>query len=710
MTKQLTFGVSGMTCAACQSFIQKTLEKQPGVEAASVNLMLNNATVRFHPEQITPAALMEAVNATGYEASFVAREEPEPSFPLKAAVSLAAGVVAMAFPVPALLLPLTLAIMAWAGRHFYVKAWSALLHRTSDMNTLVAAGTGSAFLFSAAATLAPGFFRAHGVAPDVYYEAVLFILGFVLTGNALEERAKRQTSAALRSLVKLQPKTARVLVDGIETSAPIELLRTGDIVLVKPGERIATDGEVISGASGVDESMLTGESVPVEKLPGHRLIGGTMNGSGALQYRATNLGAASVLSQILRLLEDAQASRAPIQNLADRVSAVFVPVVVSIALASFFVWWLLIPGAGVARALVSAVTVLIIACPCAMGLAVPAAVMVATGRGAGFGILIKGGSALQRLESVDTVVLDKTGTLTQGTPAVTQVIPNDPHMLRLAASIEALSEHPLAAAIVRHVEGSMASMASVTGFKSHAGMGATGVIDGQTVAVGNLALMKTLGISLDGASATGDVYVAAGSQILGAITVADTLKPGSAKAVRELRNAGQRVILLTGDNQRTARAMADLAGIDEVIAEVLPSGKVDAIRDLQAAGRVVAMVGDGVNDAPALAQADVGITMATGADVAIEAGDVTLMRSDLHGIAQAIELSRRTMRIIRQNLFWAFVYNAVGIPIAAGVLYPTFGILLNPMFASAAMALSSVSVVGNSLRLRSASLTPRPGR
>ena len=710
MTKQLTFGVSGMTCAACQSFIEKTLEKQPGVEAASVNLMLNNATVRFHPEQITPAALMEAVNATGYEASYVAREEPEPSFPLKAAVSLAAGVVAMAFPVPALLLPLTLAIMAWAGRHFYVKAWSALRHGTSDMNTLVAAGTGSAFLFSAAATLAPGFFRAHGVAPDVYYEAVLFILGFVLTGNALEVRAKRQTSAALRSLVKLQPKTARVLVDGLETSAPIERLRTGDIVLVKPGERIATDGEVISGSSGVDESMLTGESVPVEKLPGHRLIGGTMNGSGALQYRATNLGAASVLSQILRLLEDAQASRAPIQNLADRVSAVFVPVVVSIALASFFVWWLLIPGAGVARALVSAVTVLIIACPCAMGLAVPAAVMVATGRGAGFGILIKGGSALQRLESVDTVVLDKTGTLTQGTPAVTQVIPNDPHMLRLAASIEALSEHPLAAAIVRHVEGNMAGMASVTGFKSHAGMGATGVIDGQTVAVGNLALMKTLGISLEGAPPTGDVYVAAGSQILGAITVADTLKPGSAKAVKALRNAGQRVILLTGDNQRTARAMADLAGIDEVIAEVLPSGKVDAIRDLQAAGRVVAMVGDGVNDAPALAQADVGITMATGADVAIEAGDVTLMRSDLQGIAQAIELSRRTMRVIRQNLFWAFVYNVVGIPIAAGVLYPTFGILLNPMFASAAMALSSVSVVGNSLRLRSASLTPRPGR
>ena len=710
MTKQLTFGVSGMTCAACQSFIEKTLEKQPGVEAASVNLMLNNATVRFHPEQITPAALMEAVNATGYEASYVAREEPEPSFPLKAAVSLAAGVVAMAFPVPALLLPLTLAIMAWAGRHFYVKAWSALRHGTSDMNTLVAAGTGSAFLFSAAATLAPGFFRAHGVAPDVYYEAVLFILGFVLTGNALEVRAKRQTSAALRSLVKLQPKTARVLVDGLETSAPIERLRTGDIVLVKPGERIATDGEVISGSSGVDESMLTGESVPVEKLPGHRLIGGTMNGSGALQYRATNLGAASVLSQILRLLEDAQASRAPIQNLADRVSAVFVPVVVSIALASFFVWWLLIPGAGVARALVSAVTVLIIACPCAMGLAVPAAVMVATGRGAGFGILIKGGSALQRLESVDTVVLDKTGTLTQGTPAVTQVIPNDPHMLRLAASIEALSEHPLAAAIVRHVEGNMAGMASVTGFKSHAGMGATGVIDGQTVAVGNLALMKTLGISLDGAPETGDVYVAAGSQILGAITVADTLKPGSAKAVKALRNAGQRVILLTGDNQRTARAMADLAGIDEVIAEVLPSGKVDAIRNLQAAGRVVAMVGDGVNDAPALAQADVGITMATGADVAIEAGDVTLMRSDLQGIAQAIELSRRTMRVIRQNLFWAFVYNVVGIPIAAGVLYPTFGILLNPMFASAAMALSSVSVVGNSLRLRSASLTPRPGR
>ena len=691
MTNQITFAVSGMTCAACQSFVQKTLEKQPGVEAAAVNLLLNNATVRFHPEQITPAALLEAVNSTGYEASYAVPNEPEPAFPIKAAVALVAGVLAMVFPIPYLLLPLTLAIMAWAGRHFYVRAWSALLHRTSDMNTLVAAGTGSAFLFSAAATLAPGWFRTHGVAPEVYYEAVLFILGFVLTGNALEERAKRQTSAALRSLVKLQPKTARVIVDGLETSAPIELLRTGDVILVRPGERVPTDGEVLSGASGVDESMLTGESVPVEKHTGDRVIGGTMNGSGALHYRATNLGAASVLSQILRLLQDAQASRAPIQNLADKVSAVFVPVVFAIALASFFVWL----HAGFAHALVSAVTVLIIACPCAMGLAVPAAVMVATGRGAGFGILIKGGSALQRLEEVDTVVLDKTGTLTQGTPAVTAVIPNDPYMLRLAASIEKLSEHPLAAAIVKHAGNGNTS--AVTGFQNHPGMGATGTVDGQRVAVGNLALMNMLGID---APLAGDIYVAQGQQFLGAISVADTLKPTSAEAVRSLRAAGLRVILLTGDNQRIARAMADAAGLDEVIAGVLPAGKVDAIKTLQAAGRVVAMVGDGVNDAPALAQADVGITMATGADVAIEAGDVTLMRSDLQGVAQAIALSRATMRIIRQNLFWAFIYNVVGIPIAAGVLYPTFGILLNPMIASAAMALSSVSVVGNSLRLR----------
>lgn len=720
--ERVTFPVTGMTCAACQSFVQKTLEKQAGVEAATVNLMLNNATVTYQPSATTPEALVEAVRETGYGAEMprpeesVLEQQKERDAELdreytdkrnRAIVSLAAGVIAMTMPPGWLLLPLTVVIMAWAGRQFYVKAWSALRHGTSDMNTLITLGTGSAFAFSAAATLFPQFFVAHGVAPDVYYEAVIFIIALVLTGNALESRAKRRTAAALRALVDLQPETARVVQGASEIEIRVEHLKPGDVIVIRPGDRLPADGVVVSGASSVDESMLTGESLPVEKAVGDRVIGGTINKSGALQYRATALGAESTLSQIVHLLREAQGSRAPIQKLADRISAVFVPVVVGIAILTFVVWMVLAPQEGLVRAMTAAVTVLIIACPCAMGLAVPTAVMVATGRGAHYGILIKGGEALERLETVNTVVLDKTGTITEGRPDVTrsQV---EGEALRLAASLEHSSEHPIAEAIVRHARAGAIALAEAQQFEARAGLGAVGTVEGHPVRIGNAALMEEAGIpstSLPGGrEGTTALYVAVDGRYAGSIEVADTVKPSSLEAIRRMREMGLKVVMMTGDHPRTAAAVAGQVGVDDVVAGVLPAGKLERVKGLQKEGGIVAMVGDGVNDAPALAQADIGITMATGADVAIEAGDVTLMRSDLRGVAEAIALSRATMRVMRQNLFWAFLYNVIGIPIAAGALYPMFGILLNPILASAAMAFSSVSVVSNSLRLRSVDL------
>ena len=778
-TEKITIPVSGMTCASCQSFVQRTLQQQPGVDAATVNLMLNNATVMYEPGVTSPASLVEAIRSTGYGAELpkaghsVIEEQEERdreaereyrSLRLRASVSLIAGAVAMLVSMPLatatshahggqladpllrwsmavldpalenampwlyripaaalsyLLLAATILIMAWAGRQFYVKAWSALRHKTSDMNTLIAAGTGAAFIFSAAATLAPGFFLAHGVAPDVYYEAVILIIALILCGNTLEARAKGQTAGALRKLAQLQPKTARVIRDGAEVDIPVGELKKGDLILVRPGERIAVDGEVVSGASSVDESMLTGESLPVEKKTEDRVIGGTINKSGALRYRATTLGEGSVLAQIVRLLRDAQGSRAPIQRLADRISGIFVPVVIGIAILTFFAWFFLAPEASIVRAFAAAVTVLIIACPCAMGLAVPTAVMVATGRGADHGILVKGGEALQRLEKIDTVVLDKTGTITEGRPAVTGVVTApgsllESEMLRLTASLERSSEHPLAEAVVRYAAERGLTLAEASDFMAKPGQGATGMVEEHALAVGNRALMDEWSIGTEALLAQAEelaregktpLYVAIDGALVGLIAVADTLKPASAEAIRAMRQQGLRVIMLTGDNERTAQAIARQAGLDEVVAGILPSGKVDEIKRLQREGRVVAMAGDGINDAPALAQADIGIAMGTGADVAIEAADVTLMRGDPRGIAQAIHLSRGTMRVMKQNLFWAFAYNTVGIPIAAGVLYPAFGLLLSPVLASAAMAFSSVSVVTNSLRLRKLKLS-----
>jgi Cu+-exporting ATPase len=783
MTEHVTIPVDGMTCTACQSFLQRELESRAGVRNATVNLMLHNATVTFDPGAISIAELVDVIRDTGYGAELpqerrsILEEQEEHDetqlreyrqLRLKAVVSLIAGSIAMLLSMPLMtidsatgmermkdplmswnmrivdpllrsavpwmygldanairwfLFALTTFILCWAGRRFYTKAWSALLHKTADMNTLVALGTGAAYLYSAASTIAPRFFVARGIAPDVYFEAVTLIIGLVLVGNTLESRAKGRTASALRKLVQLQPKTATVLRDGIESSVPLESIQNGDHVVVRPGERIPTDGEVISGRSSVDESMLTGESLPIEKTARDGVMGGTLNQRGSLQYRATSLGADSMLSQIVRLLREAQGSRAPIQRIADRISAVFVPTVLGIASVTFAAWRIFAPHSGVMQAFGAAVTVLVIACPCAMGLAVPTAVMVATGRGANDGILIKGGEALQRLEKIDTIVLDKTGTITAGRPKVTDLlfVPGNrdatkqsrkvaqDDVLRVAAALEHASEHPLAQAVVEYAIERGLNLPQAREFESFPGLGIVGVVDGETVLVGNRVLMQKHGVTIESMieaaermseEAKTPLWIAIDGKLAAILAVADTIKPSSIEAIRLMHDEGLRVVMLTGDNEHTAHAIALQVGVKEVIAGVLPAGKVEAIKRLQGEHRVVAMVGDGVNDAPALAQADVGLTMASGADIAMEAGDVTLMRSDLAGVVTAVTLSRGTMRVIRQNLFWAFVYNVIGIPIAAGVLYPLFGLMLSPVIASAAMALSSFSVVTNSLRLR----------
>ena len=775
--------VSGMTCAACQAHVQRALESEPGVLDASVNLMMNSADVRYDPAVVTPDRLVAAIVDSGYGAELAssdqtAFEEQEAreraqgeefrDLRLKAIVSGVVAVIAMLLSMPLMqanamivhgpvadpfmrwvmtsltpalqtvapwayaidpqllsysLLFVTLAIMAWAGRRFYTGAWNGLRHRTSDMNTLIAVGTGAAFIYSTIATVMPGFFISHGVAPDVYYEAVVFIIALILTGNAFEARAKRQTAGALRALVDLQPRSARVLRGDAEVDVPVDSIQHGDTIVVRPGERIPVDGQIISGHSAVDESMLTGESLPIEKTTGDRVIGGTINRTGSFRYAATSLGQNSVLAQIVRLMRDAQSSRAPIQRLADRVSAVFVPVVVALAIVTFITWFAVVSVHGgpapLVRAFAASVAVLIIACPCAMGLAVPTAVMVASGRGAALGILIKGGEALQRAADVTTVVLDKTGTVTEGRPSVTDVVlrpANDggtaideAEFLRLVASIEAQSEHPLAEAIVRHAGEKAIRGTTPDAFQSVTGQGALGAIGSTAVIVGNETLMREYAIDVsslrpEAERLSGDgktsIYVAIDGKLSGLVAVADRVRDTSREAIASLREMGLEVAMLTGDDQRTADAVARAAGISRVVAGVLPDGKVAEIKRLQADGSVVAMVGDGINDAPALSQADISFGIGTGTDIAMEAADVVLMRGDLRSVVDAIRLSRRTLATMKQNLFWAFIYNVVGIPIAAGVLYPSFGILLSPILASAAMAFSSVSVVSNSLRLR----------
>jgi Cu+-exporting ATPase len=732
----ISFPVTGMTCAACQARVQRALVAVPGVTDASVNLLTRSAAVQYNPSSVTPQRLIEAVRATGYDAELSsadadilpvnspaeesdAREARD--LTIKATVSVLAGMVAMLFSMLFMgnsfinyaLLAVTSGILVWAGRDIYRRAWKALRHRSTDMNTLVALGTGSAFVYSLVATVAPSLFARNGIAPDVYFEAVIFIIGLVLAGRAIEARARRKTSEALRKLGTLLPSTARVERGGIWIDTPLSQVVSGDTIVVRPGERVPVDGTIIDGMSELDESMLTGEPLPVAKTVGGKVVGGTLNTTGAFSFRATSIGADSVLARIVKLMRDAQSSRAPIQRLADRVSAVFVPVVVSIAIVTFLAWYFLANAAALPRAIAAAVSVLIIACPCAMGLAVPTAVMVATGRGAELGLLIKGGEILQRAGDVDTVVLDKTGTVTEGIPSVGRVIATgtakESEVLAAAASLERHSEHPVGMAIVRAARELGVPLEAVGDFRSHTGSGVTGLVRGRKVAVGNAHLMQRLTLDIDAAekvagardiAGASELFVAIDGQIAGIIVVTDAIRASAHEAVDKLRSLGIDVVLLTGDRQSTAQSVAAATGVDRFVAEVLPQDKVAEIRTLQGKGRVVAMVGDGINDAPALAQADVGISMPRGTDIAIEASDIALMRSDLRGVPTAISLSRRTMVTMKQNLFWAFVYNAIGIPIAAGVLFPLTGLMLSPIIASAAMALSSVSVVTNSLRLR----------
>jgi P-type Cu+ transporter len=673
--ERIDLPVSGMTCAACARTIERTLSATPGVERARVNLATETATVEYDPARVRVRDFIGAIEDLGYG---VPQTEAAPDVEGRAlrlrlwvAAVFAAPVVVlgMVHRAPWAQLALALPVIFYSGAPFYTGAWKALRHRAANMNTLIALGTGAAFLYSLYATVRGG----HGV----YYEAAAVIITLILAGRMLEARARGRASEAIRRLAGLQPGTARILREGVETETPIEQVRVGDVVVVRPGERIAVDGAVVEGESTVDESLLTGESMPVEKAAGSVVFAGAINVSGSVRYRATKVGRGTMLQQMIELVKQAQGSRAPVARLADAVSGYFTVGVLLAALVTFAVWMFL---ADFPVAMANAVAVLIIACPCALGLATPTAIMVGTGRGAERGILIKGGEALEMAHRIDTVVLDKTGTVTVGRPRVTAVLPaegfTEVELLRLAASAERYSEHLLGKAVVEAAAGRGIALSEAGGFAALSGHGVRALVAGREVVVGK----PGISVTVDGRPA-------------GAIEIADTVKPEAREAVSRLRAVGLEVWMITGDQKAAAERAAREAGIERVLAEVTPEGKVAEIKKLQAAGRRVAMVGDGINDAPALAQADLGLAMGSGTDIAMEAGDITLMRGNLNGVPEAIELSRRTMRIVRQNLFWAFAYNTVGIPIAA------LG-MLSPMLASAAMALSSVTVVSNSLRLK----------
>ncbi len=609
-------------------------------------------------------------------------------------------------------------VVLWAARPFFERMWTSVKNRSPNMFTLIGLGVGVAYLFSVVATLAPALFppdfRARDGSVGVYFEAAAAIIALVLLGQVMELRARARTGAAIRALLGLAPKTARRLRgDGAEEDVPLDAIRVGDRLRVRPGEKVPTDGVVMEGKSAIDESMLTGESLPVEKGPGDRLIGATVNGTGSLVVRAERVGADTMLAQIVRLVSEAQRSRAPIQKLADRVAGFFVPAVITLAVATFGVWAMLGPQPRLAHALVNAVAVLIVACPCALGLATPMSIMVATGKAASAGVLFKNAGAIEILRKIDTLVVDKTGTLTEGKPKLVAVIPLDGvsenDLLRVAAALERGSEHPLAAAIVDGAGTRGVAISAATDFRSTTGKGVAGHVDGRAVALGNRRFADDLAIDLaalapraESLRAEGQtvVFVAVDGKLWGILGVVDPVKETSADAIRALHAEGVRTVMLTGDSRSTAEAVARALGIDDVIAEVLPDQKAAEVKRLQQQGRVVAMAGDGINDAPALAQADVGVAMGTGTDVAMESADVTLLKGDLRGIVRARALSRATMSNIKQNLFFAFVYNGLGVPLAAGALYPRFGILLSPMIAAAAMSFSSVSVIGNALRLR----------
>ncbi|MEZ2250938.1 heavy metal translocating P-type ATPase [Microcoleus sp.] len=740
----LTVKLQGMSCASCASSIEQAIKSVPGVMECNVNFGMEQASIQYDSQKTSLAKIQATVDAAGYKAfplPEISQGEDDTEQITRQAESQVlqrklwtAGMISLLLftgSIPAmtgwhlpfipgwlhnfwLQLVLTAPVQFWCGNSFYIGAWKSLKRRLATMDTLIALGTSSAYFYSVSVTLFPGFFLAQGLIPSVYYEVAASVIALILLGKTLENRAKGETSEAIRKLMGLQAKTARIVRNGQELEVPLAQVEIGDIVQVRPGEQIPVDGEVIEGYSTIDEAMVTGESLPVKKQVGDEVIGSTINKTGSFKFRTTRIGQDTFLAQIVKMVQDAQGSKAPIQKLADEVTGWFVPAVIAVALATFIIWFN--ATGNLTLATVTMVEVLIIACPCALGLATPTAVMVGTGKGAENGVLIKGAESLELAHKIQVIVLDKTGTLTEGKPTVTDFVTikgsansNELKLLKLAASVERNSEHPLGEAVVRYGESQEVILTDVKDFEAIAGSGVRGVVEGKSIALGTLRWMQELGFDTDylelrakaweSASKT-VVWMAVEGKIEAILGIADALKPSSARAVKALQKLGLEVVMLTGDNRTTAESIAHAVGIDRIFAEVRPDQKAAKIQALQAQGKIVAMVGDGINDAPALAIADVGIAIGTGTDVAIAASDITLISGDLQGIVTAIQLSRATMRNIRENLFFAFIYNIAGIPIAAGILYPIFGWLLSPIIAGGAMAFSSVSVLTNALRLR----------